>query len=106
MDLPVIRQVAKQATTMNWFEKNSPQTDEPQVYVVKVNLDEIEHVTVDRQAKTVASLYLSTGESLSRPEPPSFWIYVGPVIFPVIGFLIPWGSMSIIMWVVAGFASK
>jgi hypothetical protein len=58
--------------------------------------------------RTVTSLELSTGERLQLcgggPCPVSFpRTFVVPLLFPLAGFLLPWGSLKTITWVASGF---
>ena len=39
------------------------------------------------------------------PTPsPSAWLYFSIVLFPVLGFFIPWGALHAIGWVGSGFS--
>lgn len=41
------------------------------------------------------------------PEPaPSFWQYILPSVFPVLGFFIPWGLVTAVVWVGSGFFER
>lgn len=51
----------------------------------------------------IESIVTEDGQIL-HPEPaPSFWQYLLPSIFPVCGFFVPWGLVSAVVWVGAGF---
>lgn len=51
----------------------------------------------------VESIVTEDGQIL-HPEPaPSFWQYLLPTVFPVLGFFIPWGLVTAVVWVGAGF---
>lgn len=43
------------------------------------------------------------GYHLAWYPAPSLWAYVQPMLWPVLGFLIPWGAVYVIAWVGAGF---
>jgi hypothetical protein len=53
----------------------------------------------------ITSIDTQDGAKLIKPVPVGFWSYVLPVIFPVVGFLIPWGVVRTATWVGAGFLS-
>ena len=58
--------------------------------------------------RIVTSLELSTGERIElcggEPCPVSFpRTFVVPLLFPLVGFLLPWGVVKTIAWVAAGF---
>jgi hypothetical protein len=53
----------------------------------------------------ITSIDTQDGATLSKPVPVGFWSYVLPVIFPVVGFLIPWVVVRTATWVGAGFLS-
>jgi hypothetical protein len=72
--------------------------------VVLVDLDGIKEVTVDK-AGQVSSIELLTGESVPRAERPPLRSYAALLLYPVIGFLVPWGIVRILYWVSAGFLS-
>jgi hypothetical protein len=43
------------------------------------------------------------GQTLSPTPAPSTWLYLLGALFPVFGFLIPWGVVRSVGWVGAGF---
>lgn len=69
---------------------------------VSVNLEGIKDVTVDK-AGLVSSVELSTGESVQRTEPPTLRAYLIPLLYPILGFLLPWGAVRVLTWVGSGF---
>jgi hypothetical protein len=55
---------------------------------------------------TVTSLQLATGEKIERPQSPSFLrAFFVPLLFPLVGFVLPWGAVKIIAWVATGFTA-
>ena len=54
----------------------------------------------------VASIETSDGETLSPTPAPAAWEYLLVVLFPVAGFVIPWGAVRAIGWVGAGFVNS
>lgn len=54
----------------------------------------------------VNSIEMDDGETLSPTPAPSAWHYAVIVLFPVFGFLIPWGAIRAIWWVGAGFSAS
>jgi hypothetical protein len=51
----------------------------------------------------VKSLDTEDGQSLFPETAPSFWRYLLAVTFPFLGFFAPWGMISALIWVGAGF---
>ena len=73
--------------------------------LVSVDLDGIKEVTVDKDG-LVSSIQPSTGGSVQRVDSPPLQAYLIPVIYPVFGFLIPWGCIRVLTWVVSGFFAE
>lgn len=69
---------------------------------VSVYLDGIKQVTVDK-AGVVVSIELSKGESVQSVEPPAMKAYAVPLLYPILGFLLPWGGIRLLVWVGSGF---
>lgn len=64
------------------------------------------HWRLDTKDLEVESIDTEDGQSL-YPEPaPGFWSYLLPVFLPVLGFFVPWGLVSAVVWVGAGFVDK
>ena len=72
---------------------------------VVVNSDGIKDVTVDKFAQ-ISSVELSTGESIPRIDGPTLTAVMVMFLYPVGGFLIPWGIIRVIVWLGAGFFLK
>lgn len=51
----------------------------------------------------VDSIYTVDGKTLSSTPAPSAWLYLLVILFPVLGFFVPWGAIRAIGWVGAGF---
>jgi hypothetical protein len=68
---------------------------------VSVGVGGIKEVTADRTG-TISLIELSTGESVQRVEPPSMGRYLIPLLYPVLGFLLPWGAVRAVTWVGSG----
>lgn len=51
---------------------------------------------------------LKNGKSVSRPlgQPPTLRDYLIPITLPFIGFLVPWGVVKAIRWILLGFKSQ
>lgn len=54
----------------------------------------------------VASIETVDGDTLSPTPAPAAWEYLLVVLFPVAGFVIPWGVVRAIGWVGAGFVAS
>jgi len=88
-----------------WVVSDSPIPPPPSGFVpysYQVNKGGIQTVLWTKDY-AVESIVTESGETL-HPEPaPSFWQYLLPLVFPVVGFFIPWGLASAVVWVGAGF---
>jgi len=51
----------------------------------------------------VESIEMEDSQTLYSTPSPAAWTYLLVALFPVLGFLIPWGTIRAIEWVVAGF---
>ena len=40
----------------------------------------------------------------AEPEAPSLWQYLPALAFPLLGFLVPWGTLKTLTWIGMGFA--
>jgi hypothetical protein len=60
-----------------------------------------EHVWND--ASGIYSIETDSGQTLYPTPAPSAWLYLLTALFPVAGFVIPWGAVRAIGWVGAGF---
>jgi hypothetical protein len=76
--------------------------EDPGDLLVSVNIDGIKRVTVDK-AGLVSLIELSTGEWAQRAVPPPLKAYLIPLLYPVLGFLFPWGGVRVLTWVGGGF---
>lgn len=54
---------------------------------------------------TVESIVTEDGNTLHATYMPSRWIYFWAIIFPIAGFVIPWGLIRSVQWVAAGFVA-
>ncbi len=78
-------------------------------YGIFINLDRkasgdgIDQFTVELSTSTITSIQLSTGELLSRTPPPTLMAWIALPLYPLVGFLIPWGAIRVLIWVGAGF---
>ena len=73
--------------------------------VVSVNLGGIRRVIVDR-AGDASSIELSSGETVQRAEAPRVRAYLILLLYPVLGFLLPWGIVRVLTWVGSGFVAQ
>jgi len=76
--------------------------DKPGAILVSVGLDGIKQVGVDK-AGLVFSIETSTGAWVDRTEAPALKAYLIPILYPIIGFLLPWGGIRVLTWVGSGF---
>jgi hypothetical protein len=80
-------------------------SDENHIIDVQVNLEGVKKVNVDKFGR-ISLIELSTGESIPRTEPPTLMAFVGLLLYPISGFLAPWGAIRVLVWLGAGFLSK
>jgi len=71
---------------------------------IKTILWDKDHVWND--ASGIYSIETDSGQDLFPTAAPAVWEYLLVVLFPGVGFLIPWGVVRAIGWVGAGFVSK
>lgn len=71
---------------------------------VLVNLDEFREVMVDKSGR-ISTIVLSTGESVPNIGPPTLTAFVLLLLYPLGGFLAPWGAIRAFAWLIAGFLS-
>jgi len=72
---------------------------------ILVNLDSIKRVTVD-QSGLIASIELSSGEPVPRVDPPPLKAYLSVLLYPLIGFVLPWVGVRLLTWVGRGFVES
>lgn len=70
----------------------------------KVNKGGIETINWSK-GYMVLSIETDDGGTLYSTAAPAAWEYLLVVLFPILGFLIPWGAVRAIAWVGAGFNS-
>jgi len=62
-----------------------------------------DHVWND--ASGIYAIAMDDGETLSPTAAPAAWQYLFVAFAPVVGFLIPWGVVRAIGWMLAGFVA-
>ena len=68
---------------------------------VQVNAGGINSVTID--GGLVSTIELSTGESVQRTASPALYAYFQPLLYPLLGFFLPWGAIRALTWIGVGF---
>jgi hypothetical protein len=86
------------------WEEAAKENEREDPGAVSINLQGITRVTVDKDG-LVSSIDLSTGESLQRVGPPALKAYFIPLLYPILGFLLPWGCIRVFTWVGSGFVA-
>jgi hypothetical protein len=90
----------------DWFARNARPQDRKKL----ATLDESEHgigverFTIDSSTGSITSIELSTGELLQNTKKPSRVNYLILPGYLVIGFLVPWCTIRILAWIIAGFS--
>jgi hypothetical protein len=105
MASPDIRAAVDAIAQTDWFDENAPLNTQPQTATVNIKLGGIRQAVVDKKAKKVTSVTLETGESFYRTETPTLQSYLIPLLFPIIGFVVPWGAVRVLVWIGSGFSS-
>jgi hypothetical protein len=76
--------------------------EKPSGFVLSVKLDGIEDVWLSATG-LIAQIDLSSGEPVPRVDPPTLKAYLVPLLYPILGFLLPWGGIRVLTWVATGF---
>lgn len=98
---PTLRQVAKAVRDEQngpWVKYRSEHTES----AIGVDHDGIGKVMVD-QAGLISSVELATGESVQRTAAPSLTAYCSLILYPLLGFMLPWGIVRVLTWIGSGF---
>jgi hypothetical protein len=59
-----------------------------------------------RASKPISDAPVIEESFYSEPEPPSIGEWIRPLLWPLAGFLLPWGLLRVLGWIVAGFAGS
>jgi len=51
----------------------------------------------------ISDIETDDGQKLHRTDPPGFWVYLLIPALPVLGFLVPWGTIKTLTWIGTGF---
>lgn len=54
----------------------------------------------------VKSIETEDGQTFLPTPAPSIWAYLLIALYPVFGFLVPWGGVRAVYWTVGGFADR
>jgi len=71
----------------------------------RVNKGGIQTINWSRKL-SVESIETEDGQTLYPTSAPSAWTFLLMVLFPILGFLIPWAAIRAIGWVGAGFTAS
>lgn len=77
-----------------------PEASDPPIS--NVNEGGIQTISWSRNL-SVESIKTEDGQTLYPTSAPNAWTYLLIALFPVFGFLIPWGAIRAVGWVVTGF---
>ena len=100
-----IKSGADPKSTEGWVVSDSPVPPPPPGFILDhsdVNKGGIKSLFWANNYE-VKSLETEDGQSLFPEPAPSFWLYPLAATFPFLGFLAPWGLVSALIWVGAGF---
>jgi hypothetical protein len=56
-------------------------------------------------AADIAEIETDDGQIVYSTYPPSLWSYLFLLTFPVLGFLVPWGTVKTLTWIGVGFSA-
>ncbi len=96
MTWPVIQQVAKQAAAD--FKRGH----EPIWY--QIDREGVSNVMVS--GGRIWAINLRSGEAILDQKVATTLDYASLCLFPLFGFLLPWGTVRVISWVISGFRSR
>lgn len=102
---PVVQQKRKELTSMPMV-KNLPPGYTAELLPSVVNSGGIKQINWTKEGYAVDSLILEDGDFLSPTPAPSVGSYLGYVVLPLIGFLVPWAVVRAIAWMIAGFSHQ
>jgi hypothetical protein len=71
------------------------------VQTEEISVEEIEK----RLAQSISTIETGSGTLLYRPSPPNKGQYFAALSAPIVGFLLPWGIVRLVAWIVEGFAT-
>jgi len=54
-------------------------------------------------ANDVIEIETEDGKAVHPTDPPPLWTNLQAPVFPILGFLLPWGAIRVLTWVVTGF---
>jgi len=107
---PVIQKDRKElmdAIQKDWFARNAPPDERKRMASLEEKgVGGVERFTVEPSTGAITSIELSTGESIQRTDPPTLLAYMALPLYPLIGFMVPWGAIRLLTWIGAGFFSK
>lgn len=82
---------------------SAPWESAPKVgFVVVIHHDGLREANVDSDG-IIQSIRLEAGQVVERGEPPVVASYLKVLLYPLLGFLIPWGTIHALSWVAIGF---
>jgi hypothetical protein len=108
---PAIRKERKElweAMQKDWFTRHAPPEDRKKMASAetKGRIDGVDQFTVEPSSGRIVAIEISTGESVQRVDPPAPQAYLFPLLYPLFGFLLPWGVIRVVTWVGCGFFAE
>jgi hypothetical protein len=93
------------AVQQDWFARNAPPEERKKMVSLeqKGRIDGVDQFTVDPSTGNIVSIELSTGETVERTQVPQPKAYLFLLLYPTLGFLVPWGAVRVLTWVGSGF---
>jgi hypothetical protein len=88
---PAVGQIVN---TIFRLESFAPQRNDYDIELIRYN-----------SSGSVTEVDLTTGEKIERPKSSTSFLYlvVLNLLFPALGFLLPWGAIKATTWIVTGF---
>ncbi len=54
-------------------------------------------------ANDITAIQTDDGQTILRTDPPATTSYIALLVFPLVGFLVPWGILKALTWIATGF---
>jgi hypothetical protein len=70
--------------------------------IISLKSGAIEQVQMDKDG-FIVWIEGTDGDVVRRPVPPDRHAYFVPALYPVLGFLLPWGVVKVVTWIADGF---
>lgn len=100
------RKELMEAVQKEWLARNTPPEERKKMATLEESghsVDGVERLKVDLSTGNIVSVELLTGEKVQRTQAPQPKAYVFLLLYPISGFLVPWGGVRVLTWIGSGF---